>query len=139
MAVIILQPASGADARRHYEDTIENSVPLSRIEPFLRPGLMASIRARFPGGVRVWGVTPPNEGKWTRVQRGDIALFARDGRYISYGAVFDTTHDRALAAALWGTDEAGQTWEYVYFVGAVTATDISPHFPDQRRECVVIW
>jgi hypothetical protein len=51
--------------------------------------------------------------------------------------VVGKVHHAGLAEKLWGTDDKGQTWEYVYFL-----TDMRRHRQAQRlvaRQATVCW
>ncbi|WP_019584710.1 HNH endonuclease [Deinococcus apachensis] len=130
MPRVIIQPAAGADARAHYEDTIRQPVPIPRIRTQLAavglplPDVLASLTA-----VPVWGVTPGSRGQnarcWEQVQPGDVALFYGQKRFFASSVVIGKIHAATLARDLWGNDPNGQTWEYVYFLDEITDRSIS--------------
>ena len=129
MQQIILQPAGNQGGRDHYADTVAAPVPLERIAPHLDATTASKLREAFPGGAAaVWGVTPGggdvNAGKWQRIAPGDIALFLKKGRADAMATVKFTAHSRPLARELWGTDDDGGTWEYVYFLTDVRPVDV---------------
>ena len=66
-----------------------------------------------------------NAGKWQRIQDGDIALFLKEGRAESVGTVVLKTRSAPLARDLWGLNDGGETWEYVYFLRDVHPLDLS--------------
>jgi hypothetical protein len=85
---------------------------------------------RFPGGTAaVWGVTPGensvSEKKWQRMDPGDVALFAKEGRIFSVGIVETKIHNAKLARELWKEDEDGDTWEFIYFLRDIRKVDVS--------------
>ena len=45
---------------------------------------------------------------------GDVVLFSAHGEFFAAGTIAATFHNPALAQTLWGVDEKGQTWEYMY-------------------------
>jgi hypothetical protein len=55
---------------------------------------------------------------------GDVALFSREGRIFSAGVVVKKIHNAALARHLWGEDEEGETWEYMYFLKEMRSTEL---------------
>jgi hypothetical protein len=127
---ILFQPAGNPGSRDHYRDTIEQPVPLNRLAEFLEPAVVASLRsAAEADAVATWGVTPgrtgANERKWERIGTGDVAVFLRESRAYSSGVVLLRTRNARLAEDLWGRDEHGQTWEFLYFLGDVRPSDIS--------------
>jgi hypothetical protein len=128
MTKVILQPCGGGLPAKHYADTVEMVVPLARMERFLSRNEMAELRRKFPGGgVAAWGVTPGkqsvNEKKWLRVEPGDVALFAKEGRIESVGTIVMKTHNPRLARELW-EEEDGATWEFMYFIQGIHRVDI---------------
>ncbi len=55
---------------------------------------------------------------------GDVALFSREGRIFSAGTVAKKIHNAILSRHLWGEDETGETWEYLYFLSDIRQMDI---------------
>ena len=129
MTQVIVQPAGNAGGREHYEDTIANPVDLGRITPNLDEATGRKVLARFGKPVAVWGVTSggndTNAAKWQRIQEGDVALFLQKGRAVARGTVAMKLRSATLAKALWGVDENGHTWEWMYFLEPVENVDIS--------------
>lgn len=126
---IILQPAGKGAAQLHYQDTIVAPVSLSRISRFLSSDARTRIESVSEDeGVRAWGVTPgatnSNVRRWARIEQGDLALFAGQGKLFSYGEVTETLHNARVARDLWGEDENGQTWEYLYFLRPIKPLNI---------------
>ena len=118
MAKVIQQPAAGAEAREHFQDTIEKPVSLEANRDLLGPHYEA-LQERFPAGsCAMWGVTPGkngvNVGKYQRASVGDAVLFAGQGRFFAIGTVAYMWHSPELAVRLWGRDPQGQTWEHMY-------------------------
>src|SRR5262245_53628082 len=119
MTQVILQPAGGSDAQRHYQATVGQPVPLARITPFLTPEDQSSLIKLFPDGrVRIWGVVPggknANRTRWERVNDGDVIFFCGQGNINSTAVVVHKTQNAPLAENLWGKDADGATWEYLY-------------------------
>lgn len=124
MSLVILQPCGNAVARAHYLDTVQNLVTLSDCEPYLAATDFGRLREAHPTGfAAMWGVTPGvrdvNARKWTRIREGDVALFASDGRITGCGVVSTVFRSTELARRLWGIDEDGATWEYMYSLDEV--------------------
>jgi len=121
MARVILQPYADKAARKHFVDTIDNPVPLSLIQQYLPESAFQKL-ALLSGenSIPVWGVTPGREGvnigKWQKVEPGDVVLFARQRAIRASAVVMFKVQAKTLAENLWGTDNVGQTWEYVYFL-----------------------
>ena len=130
MTQVIVQPAGNAGGREHYEDTVANPVELTRITPQLDEATSRHIATRFGDkAVAVWGVTSGGKGtnaaKWQKIQEGDVALFLQKGRAVAKGTVALKLRSAKLAKSLWGVDEGGDTWEWIYFLDPVEKVDIS--------------
>jgi hypothetical protein len=134
---VILQPAGSAAAQKNFTNTVEAPVPLSIIKPHVSPVEFKDLSALYPSGkVPTWGITPgtgeANRGKWERVEIGSIVLFSgtelgeRLGRadVFASGVVAYKLRSKSLATHLWGTDQNGQTWEYIYFLDEIKALSI---------------
>ncbi|UEG48631.1 hypothetical protein LK994_08275 [Ferruginibacter lapsinanis] len=127
MSKIILQPSGNRDAREHYLDTIETPVPLTRIQPHITAEEFQNLSQIYPTGLcYVWGVTPGgnNITKWDRIQRGDVTLFSKEGAIYASGVTTFKLHSRNLASTLWGYNNNGETWEYVYFLEEIRNLNI---------------
>jgi hypothetical protein len=127
---VILQPAGDPHARQHYADTIESPVSMQRLARFLMSDDIATLRAAHgERAVPTWGVTPGgrevNRHKWQRISPGDIALMARDRQIFVSGVVTHKAHSQSLAEELWGTNDSGATWEYLYFLDDIRPQAIS--------------
>lgn len=60
--------------------------------------------------------------------------FYREGRVICWGRIFAWLRSRELAEKLWGRDEGGQTWEYVYFIKDLRCCEPGIPWDIVRRE-----
>jgi hypothetical protein len=130
MRRVILQPAGGGHATTHFNNTVRKPVPIDRIVQFVSAADTAELEAACGGNAaRVWGVTPGealrNRKKWERIESGDVVLFCGKGEVFAYAFVKHKLHSRSLAIELWGKDEKGHTWEYVYFVSQPLTHSIS--------------
>lgn len=126
---LIIQPAGNQGSRDHYRDTVAQPVPLDRIARHVDQAVADRLREVFPtGSAAVWGVTPGgrsvNAVKWERISEGDVAVFLQDKRATTYGLVAVKARSASLGGDLWGRDEDGETWEYVYFLKDVKQIDI---------------
>jgi hypothetical protein len=125
MGKIILQPSSNIDAYKHFQDTVQKPVPISSILPHVRiDAEINNIRqVSRNNSVFVWGVTPgkkdANSKKWSRINPGDVTLFYRQGFIFSSAVATYKFHNKELAQFLWGSDENGATWEYIYFIDEI--------------------
>lgn len=122
---LVLQPCGGAEAVAHFEDTIENPVPVTRILPHLSAADRDLVSNRLEDRVAVWGVTPATNGSnaamWSKMRVGDTVLLYRSGRFFLKAIVSFKVHSKELALDLWSKNADGLTWEYIFFL-----TDLKP-------------
>ncbi len=131
---VILQPCANKDAREHYVDTIENTKSLSSISRFLSDKELNDLKEIYPQGqVAIWGVTPSQSTKWERIQAGDVTLLAKEGAVFASAVTTYKIHNHALASKLWGFDNKGNTWEYIYFLSEVK----NQHIPYKELNKVI--
>jgi energy-coupling factor transporter ATP-binding protein EcfA2 len=121
MPRIISQPAANRAARENFRKTVANPVPLNRVERHLPEGVRDRLRERSPEGeLYLWGVRPGStrhkQERWESISEGDVALFAWKGEYRACARVTGTARNPELARDLWGSDEEGRTWEFIYFL-----------------------
>ena len=98
MSKIILHPVASVNSRKHYNDTIEKPVPISRIGKFVSKDDLHELEKLYPNGkLHIWGVLPGtsdyNIKKWERINIGDICLFSGGGKYFSSGTVKYKIHN----------------------------------------------
>lgn len=129
MTQVILQPSANKNSRKHYRDTIEEPVDLVTYRTVLGVPMFQHLANLFPSGFApMWGVTPgaadANKKKWDRVELGATVLFTAKGRVYGRGVVAARFQNATLAKRLWGVDDRGDTWEYMYALDSVTAVDI---------------
>lgn len=129
MSLVILQPSGSKSAFKHFIDTVQNKVKLSNTSKYLSENEFQQLSSIYPDGdTQIWGVTPGknniNKKKWDRISRGDITLFAGKGKIFSSGITTYKLHNHALAKELWGNDDEGNTWEFIYFLDEVYEQNI---------------
>jgi hypothetical protein len=121
----LIQPAGGQAARRHFANTIEQPVPLESLRRFLSAEDVAGLERISPEEqVPTWGITPGkghvNVSTWQQIDAGDVALFVGGGQVFASGLISFKAINTELAEALWGTDEEGQTWQFMWGCPALT-------------------
>ncbi len=109
---IFLQPANIKNkmVREHLERTIFQTIELAEILRFqskIRSGL-----ERFC----VWGVIPGTKSKWNKIRIGDLVAFYSEKKFYLLGQIVDKFQNEKLAKYLWGEDQYGRTWEYIYLI-----------------------
>lgn len=135
MPAIILQPRGSKASLEHYDLTIENNIRFDDVSNLIPQEYHNQLLAIYPEReLKVWGVTPggakgSNIPKWDRIQPGDITLFTANNVIVASAVVTLKLRSEALAKELWGLDESGNTWEYIYFTDQVRKLAISvPEF-----------
>ena len=121
---VILQPAGDDEAKENYSNTISTPVQLTYIEKYLSEDQVSYLKQIYGNkAIPVWGITPGKKDRkrkeWERIQKGDVTLFTANNKIFSTAVVTSKIHNRQLAEALWGWEEEGVTWEYVYFLDEV--------------------
>lgn len=121
MSKIILQPVANKVAYEHYTKTLLNPVSIDMIKQHVDKLTYDHIQMQYPNGnVYVWGVKNGEKNvikkKWERMERGDIALFARKGGIFASAIITIMFNSKSLALALWGSDKDNNTWENIYLV-----------------------
>ncbi len=129
MSQVVLQPSGNKGSREHYRNTIDELVDLAAHRDLLGETLYQHLLSLFPSGqAPMWGVTPGqgdrNRASWQKIELGASALFAADKRIFSRGMIAAVFHNPPLARRLWGIDENGATWEYMYALDSVDEVNI---------------
>jgi MoxR-like ATPase len=118
--------AAGPQARRHFESSLREGVPLGALRS-LGPKFLSNLpRHTHDGRVRAWGARPGSaaEKKWLRLEPGDVALVYADGRFPLWGKVVAKTRNTRVARQIWGRDEKGETWALMFFLDPVEPCDV---------------
>ncbi len=69
-------------------------------------------------GFYAWGAVPGlrNIPNWDAMEKGDYVLCMYANTYHYVARVLATYHNERFARRVWGEDEDGETWEYMYFL-----------------------
>ncbi len=128
---ILAQPARRSDktVEKHYQDTIANPVAFEQHGDLLDAATLDALKQLFPDGTApMWGVMPgKNEANLPEIRKmepGSWVFFSGDKRLYLGGTVALTWRSPELAARLWGTDGASETWEYMYALSGARGFDI---------------
>lgn len=111
--------ASNKDAQKHYEDTIKQPYPIANDFDMLdEPTKKLLIENGLDRQVHMWGATPGenNIKRWEKLKNGDKVLAYVKGNFEFYGTVVGKTNNVLLAEKVWGRNDDGATWEYIYFI-----------------------
>lgn len=124
---IFLQPAGNINALKHFNKTVANPINLHDINSLLSQNDQTKLGNQFPSGeLFIWGVVPgqSNIDFWNKTNQGDVTLFVKNKNIFTSSIVAHKTQNKGLAEKLWGYDEKGHTWEYVYFLDEIKKVSI---------------
>lgn len=95
---------------------IDEETVFASFEPSYRERL-ESIRNEG-NGFYAWGAMPGerNLPAWDAMERGDYVLCVYGSAYRYLARVVAKSENRRFAESVWGTNEAGKTWQYMYFL-----------------------
>ncbi|KAI9884648.1 MAG: hypothetical protein M1823_003568 [Watsoniomyces obsoletus] len=128
MAKVIIQPSYGnKDARRHWQDTLDQEVPF--ITDARQSTLTTEQRARLTtyhptGSARFWGATGNHDARMATLNRGDVILFTGLKIVRAVGEVGYSFHNPAFADTLWDAHPTRGSYTNVYSLLAFQSTDI---------------
>src|SRR5207253_2500192 len=114
-------PPGNATAMVHYEETIKQRVPLSRISPHVSANLRAKLLAIFCDfPIAVWGSAggPRNRTNFERMSQGDDLLIVEGDSIKLIGKVAAKVESEALSRELWRplSGSGATSWDLIYFI-----------------------
>jgi HNH endonuclease len=114
-------------AQRNLVISIENPLDEETVFGSFAPAYREELeRIRNEGnGFYAWGAVPGlrNIPNWETMDRGDYVLCVYDNTYHYVARVLNTYHNERFARRVWGEDEGGETWEYMYFLAKPLKVD----------------
>jgi 5-methylcytosine-specific restriction endonuclease McrA len=120
MPQIFVFTAGSPEARRHLADSIWNPVDDAVVfSNFDEPHQEELARIRDEaGGFYAWGAVPGvrNFPTWEQMERDDFVLCVYDATYRHVARLLARYDNPECAEAIWGTNDEGQTWRYMYFL-----------------------
>jgi hypothetical protein len=123
MTNLVLQPAAGKESKPHFYDTIKIGVPTEVVENFLTKKIVKAL-SRYKNDrdlFEIWGVNPKDGNNsnityWNRLEENDTVLFIGKKQIFYIAQIAYKIHNKEFAERLWGNDDGGYTWEYMYFL-----------------------
>ncbi|MCK2020512.1 helix-turn-helix domain-containing protein [Peribacillus frigoritolerans] len=114
---IAFQPTSDHVAKRNFEKTITQPVPLSIIQQHLDPNEVEDLHQMYNDkDIEVWGVKEGQNGatkkQYDKLSVGDIVLFYKDWFLYRKAIVTYKAHSPELAEKLWND----KVFEHIYFL-----------------------
>ena len=140
-----LLPASNADSRKHYTDTILNhsvNCKTEEIKKYVNKSISDTLSEK---SYALWGVTNGgrngllNKNKWLKMQPNDIGFFYRDNKFYSSCLIHEKFHNKNYALQLWGEKynkrlKIYETWENMFLQGNVSIGPCSRR-KSNRKKC----
>ena len=118
---IFIFTAGDKNARKHLNDSVITSIKYSLINFHLDSRFISRISSSSSGSSKdeffAWGAVegPVNIRNWKKIQSGDYILCVFDNQYQYLSKILDKTINKELAAKIWGLNNEGKSWEYMYF------------------------
>jgi hypothetical protein len=125
--VFLVVAGGNTAAERHLEDTIQRARTLEEVRGFLSPLQIENLERIYHGSnFIVWGAVPGpmNESRWEKMTAGDVVLIYNSGRIRFAGEIAAKVRNTDLARYFWKENEAGGTWEFMYFIVNEEKTDV---------------
>jgi hypothetical protein len=126
--IFFVVASGGHETERHYYETIVKKRTVEESSNFLTPHEIEILRITYHGGpFAVWGAVPGpgNLRTWDAMETGDYVLIYRSGKIIFAAEVALKTRNSKMAEYLWGKEDNGNTWEYMYFLVNPQETDVT--------------
>lgn len=117
--VFLVVAGGNPAAERHFEDTVQRKRNLEEVRRFLPPKEIENLEGIYHGSsFIVWGAVPGpmNETRWAKMAPGDVVLIYNNGGIRFAGEIAAKVRNRELARHFWKENEAGSTWELMYFI-----------------------
>ena len=117
---VLLQPSSGKEATKHFDDTIDSGVLLTSLKGRIDDESYNKLEQLNQKNVKVWGFVPSEKtgsrSEWENLREDDLVLFYAKKKFFYIAKVLLKIRNRKLAEEWWTTDEKGRTWEFIYFI-----------------------
>ena len=126
--IFLVVAGGNPSAERHFEDTIQRKRTLDEVRTFLPPQEIDNLEKIYHGSnFIVWGAVPGpmNELRWDKMSPGDVVLVYNRVRIHFAGEIAAKVRNKDLARYFWREDDAGSTWELMYFIVNEERTDVA--------------
>ena len=125
--VFVVVAGGNPAAERHFEDTIQRKRTIEEVRGFLPSQEIENLeRIYHSSNFIVWGAVPGpmNESRWEKMRAGDVVLIYNSGRIRFAGEIAAKVRNKELARYFWKENEAGSTWELMYFIVNEESTNV---------------
>jgi hypothetical protein len=117
--VFLVVAGGNPAAQKHFEDTIQRTRSIEEVRKFLPLREIETLEQIYHGSdFIVWGAVPGpmNETRWEKMAPGDVVLIYNNGLIRFAGEIAAKVRNKELARYFWHENEAGSTWELMYFI-----------------------
>ncbi len=125
--VFVVVAGGNPAAERHFEDTVQRKRTIEEVRRFLPPQEIENLERIYHSlTFIVWGAVPGpmNESRWEKMRAGDVVLIYNGGRIRFAGEIAAKVRNKELARFFWTENEAGSTWELMYFIVNEESTNV---------------
>ena len=125
--VFLVVAGGNSAAERHFEDTIKRKRTLDEVRRFLPTREAENLEKIYhSSNFIVWGAVPGpmNESRWEKMMPGDVVLIYNNGGIRFAGEIAAKVRNAELARYFWRENDAGSTWELMYFIVNEERTDV---------------
>ena len=125
--VFVVVAGGNPAAEKHFEDTIQRKRAIEEVRRFLPSQEIENLeRIYHSSNFIVWGAVPGpmNESRWEKMRAGDVVLIYNSGRIRFAGEIAAKVRNKELARYFWKENEAGSTWELMYFIVNEESTNV---------------
>jgi hypothetical protein len=125
--VFVVVAGGNPAAEKHFEDTIQRKRTVEEVRGFLPSQEIENLERIYHGSnFIVWGAVPGpmNESRWEKMKAGDVVLIYNSGRIRFAGEIAAKVRNKELARYFWKENEAGSTWELMYFIVNEESTNV---------------
>jgi hypothetical protein len=125
--VFLVVAGGNSSAEKHFEDTIQRKRTLNEVRRFLPSQEIENLEKIYHGSTFiVWGAVPGpmNESRWDKMTPGDVVLIYNKGHIRFAGEIAAKVRNKDLARYFWKENDAGSTWELMYFIVNDEKTDV---------------
>lgn len=111
--------ACDKNARKHYDETVAEPYRIADLFDKLDPEVQETLIAHdLNEYVHMWGAVPGSQNikRWSKLRTDDgMLVYTKEG-FTYYAKILCKTHNSKVAEHIWGKNNEGNTWEYIYFL-----------------------
>ena len=126
---LITQPAADTASKKNFDFSMRDLIDFNARKALIPSADFDILETIFPSrSAHFWGIRKGrnngNVNKFSKVNPGDITIFAKDMRIFAVATVAHTFRSANFAHNLWAPDDEGNDWELVCAFDEVRRVDI---------------